>query len=92
MSKKLFPVLPAVLLCLLLVGAVLAQGTATVDWGVISNGGGPAQGDGRLVLNATLGQPIAGYSSNLSLSVGSGYWYGIEGHYRLHLPVVTRNG
>jgi hypothetical protein len=65
----------ALLCCLVVAGAALAQGTATINRWVISSGGAPSSG-GNVTLNDTLGQPIIGPSSGGNVSLGAGYWGG----------------
>jgi hypothetical protein len=78
-------------LSLLLVGVGWSAASDGVDWWVIAGGGGPTQGSGEVVLDATLGQPFIGPSGGDGILVGDGYWYGLwePGHY-IHLPVVLR--
>ena len=55
---------------------VLAQGNSpTINWWVISGGGGTG-GHGNVSINDTLGQPIIGPSSESNVSLTAGYWYG----------------
>lgn len=75
MSKQLASALAGLLLCLLVVGGTLAQGTAIIHRWVISGGGAPSSG-GNVALNDTLGQPIIGPSSGGNVWLGAGYWGG----------------
>ncbi|MBM4461677.1 MAG: hypothetical protein FJ011_28625 [Chloroflexi bacterium] len=61
------------LVLLVAVGAVSAQGGPAVDWWVISGGGAPASGAG-VTLNDTLGQPVIGPSAGGSVALHAGYW------------------
>jgi len=63
----------ALLLCLLVVGATLAQTTPAVNRWVISGEGAPSS-SGNVTLNDTLGQPIIGLSSGGGTWLGAGYW------------------
>jgi hypothetical protein len=79
MNKRRMPILAAVLLVgLALVTGALAQGTASVDWWVVASGGGESSYANEVVVNSTLGQPIIGPSSDKSVALGAGYWYGAQ--------------
>ena len=73
-----------------LVTGVLAQGKASVvDWWVVASGGGESDEAGKVVVNSTLGQPIIGPSSDKSVALGAGYWYGAEGPTAVTLASFT---
>jgi hypothetical protein len=66
--------LVGLLVLLVAVGAVSANGGGpAVDWWVISGGGAPSSG-GNVALNDTLGQPVAGDASGGSVTLHAGYW------------------
>lgn len=76
---------------LLVAGRVLAGPLApAIDWWVVAAGGGPAS-NGNVSVDATLGQPVAGESTNGGVALGAGYWYGAQATYSLYLPVALRN-
>ena len=60
-----------------------------IDWWVIASGGGQSSGGG-FVIQDTLGQPIAGDSSNGGLILQAGYWGGVAPEYPLYLPLLRR--
>ncbi len=62
-----------VLLVLLLVGGVLASGGVELPRAVLSGGGGEVS-SGGLVLNSTVGQPVAGTVENGTLRHCAGFW------------------
>ena len=60
MNRQLTAGLAGLLVMLVVVSAVSANGSGpSVDWWVISGGGAPSSG-GNVTLNDTLGQPIIG--------------------------------
>jgi hypothetical protein len=66
--------LVGLLVLLVAVGAVSANGSGpAVDWWVISGGGGPSSG-GNVALNDTLGQPVIGPASGGNVTLHAGYW------------------
>lgn len=44
---------------------------------VVGGGGGPAD-SGNFSMQSTIGQPLIGYSANISYELSSGYWHGIN--------------
>lgn len=62
---------------------------SAIDWWVVASTGGVASG-GEFAIHDTLGQPIAGASSNGDLSVQAGYWSGVAPEYPLYLPLIQR--
>jgi hypothetical protein len=80
----------ALVIGLALVTGALAQGGASITWWVLGSGGGSAS-RGGVVVNDTLGQPVAGPASYDITSLGAGYWYGIPVEYRILLPLVLRD-
>ncbi len=89
-------VLPVILIAAFGVTATVAQsqGPAFIRW-VIGSGGGPSTAQG-VVLNDTLGQPIAGPSTSAdgSIALMAGYWTGDPGGAggagTVYLPMVVR--
>jgi hypothetical protein len=83
----------------LLVGAALtaraAQASWAVDppvigWWVLSAGGGLSSSS-TVSLNATLGQPMVGTSSNGALMLNAGYWNGLLGSGTMgYLPILRK--
>ncbi len=83
--------LSLLIVALLIAGrAVAAPLAADIAWWVVAAGGGPSSGAGGLVLDSTLGQPIAGESSATGITLGAGYWYGAQAKYSMYLPDVLR--
>jgi hypothetical protein len=80
-------------LSLLLVGTVLANGSATLSWQVLSGGASDSTAEG-VALHATLGQPVVGAVSSTdgSITVGQGMWPGgaATTQYKNYLPLVLR--
>ena len=92
-SKRILlgPVLlAAVVLLLALAGAALALASngTSIDWWVISSGGGRAS-SGAVTLDSTLGQPVTFVSNGGSAWLGAGYWYA-EQPVQLFLPMLRR--
>ena len=58
-------------------GAALAQGGEAIGWWVIAGGGATSTG-GSVDIYDTLGQPVVGRSSNGSVALSAGYWYGVS--------------
>jgi hypothetical protein len=75
------------LACLLLSSAAAAPAPPTIERWVTGGGGGGAI-TGVFTLEATIGQPLAGYGGE---QLCSGFWCGAPGMSRLVLPVVLRN-
>jgi len=88
-------VLVALLCCLILGGAVLAQGSPNYDltWNVVAGGGGTSQSAGY-VLSGTNGQGVAGVSASANYRLGGGFWYGFGMpaalEHRLYLPSILK--
>ena len=85
----------ALILALLLALSISALGAAfasangtTIDWWALSGGGGSASGGG-VTLDSTLGQPIAGVSSEAGTWLGAGYWYA-EQPRQTFLPLIRK--
>jgi hypothetical protein len=79
MSIKIRFLLAFILVIFALLGALGiargfgAGGTPALRWWVLGSGGGPA-GDGSIVVNSTIGQPLVGVPSNNAITIKSGYW------------------
>ena len=67
---------------------VLAAGTLTIDRWVIGGGGGHSEA-GSYVLDATVGQAVAGVTSNAPHELCAGFWCGTE-RYKVFLPLVLK--
>lgn len=67
------------LLGVLLWGAVGAWAAvqASMDWSVISSGGGRHSG-GSIVIEETVGQPAVGQAGAGNVTLEAGYWYGVQ--------------
>ncbi len=83
-------ILLTVAVLLLLTGAVLAQGTPSVDWWVIGGGGGHVE-NGNQALDGTIGQAVVGVVSNDPYELCSGFWCWAAVEYKMYLPVIFRN-
>ena len=60
----------------------------SIDWHVISSGGGPASA-GEVSLNLTVGQSAIGIASSDGGRVDLGYWYGRHTWVR-YLPILVK--
>ena len=90
MSKYKFPLWIAIFLgSVLLAGAVLANGTTSIERYVIGGGGGHAEAGG-VMLDGTFGQPVVGIASNSSDELCSGFWCGVGVEYAVYLPLVLK--
>lgn len=78
---------------LLMAGLFVAPAVAerlegeTIAWWVVSSGGGSSTSGGNVSIESTLGQPIAGSSSSLSIVLQAGYWH-TEQSMQLFLPLL----
>jgi hypothetical protein len=94
MKSKRFVALSAVFLLVLLASAsALAMSSLNyhLDWFVpLSGGGGGQSSSSSYTANFTVGQVAAGASSSASYQAGLGYWYGVEGQYKLFLSTVQK--
>ena len=94
MDRKIRFVIAAALLVgllLLVTVQVYSANNPEIRWYVFGGGGGGGGcSTGQTCLQGTFGQPIAGYASNGSVSVGSGFWYGISRELRVYLPFIRR--
>jgi len=79
----------ALLLAASLGSVALANGTLTIDRWVIGGGGGHSEA-GSYVLDATVGQAVAGMTSNAPYELCAGFWCGM-GRYKVFLPLVLKN-
>jgi hypothetical protein len=88
------------LIVIVLLGGLVVTGRALtvdssnyrLDWftPLTGGGGGPMQSP-HYAVNMTVGQTALGQVSSTNYAVGLGYWYGVDGYYRILLPVVVRN-
>ena len=87
--------LVALLCCLILGGAALAQGSPNygLTWNVVAGGGGTSQSAGY-VLSGTNGQGVAGVSASANYRLGGGFWYGFgmpaAPEHKLYLPAILK--
>lgn len=77
-----------VLLCLA-GGIALAQGTLAINRWHVGGGGGTASG-GNVLIGGTLGQAIAGTSSDGNITLQVGFWAG-RPQANIYLPLVLRD-
>ena len=88
-------VLVALLCCLILGGAVLAQGSPDYDltWNVVAGGGGTSHSP-HFVLSGTSGQGAPGAAFSANYRLGGGFWYGFGMpaalDHRLYLPSILK--
>jgi hypothetical protein len=92
---KIWMMLGALFVSLLMVGTALAQ-APSIDWWVISSGGGSGTADGTS-LDGTVGQWVIGSGTSGTTQLGSGFWGGggAEGPpeapaNQIFLPVILR--
>ena len=86
---KRFLVLTLILILLAVASLALAQtGGYSLDWWTVDGGGG-VSGNGRYILQSTIGQPDAGEMGNGRYALLTGYWDG-PSQYDVYLPVVIR--
>ena len=84
----------ALALGLLLIPAILAQGTPSIDWAVISGGGGSASSGGKS-LDGVIGQWAVSSNVSGTTQLGSGFWggggaeVGRQG-FQLFLPLICK--
>lgn len=57
----------------------------TLDWCVVGGGG-----NASTRLSSTVGQTAIGWSTGAK-QLGSGFWYGVGGDYKLYLPLTVKN-
>ena len=89
MKNRRFTILTIALLSCLLIAAGALAGSPAIDWAALTSGVGAAAG-GEISLDAALGQPITGASSDGSTSLQAGYWYAEEIGSAVYLPQVSR--
>jgi hypothetical protein len=89
--KFLLVIFLAVCLLMGAVQAVRASQTASagIGWWVLSAGGGPSSG-GAVTLNATLGQPFVGTTTNGAVRLNAGYWVAAASGTVIYLPVIRK--
>lgn len=75
---------------LIVVGVARAEGTPTVDWCVISGGGGHMEA-APYSLDTTIGQPVVGAAADTSVEICSGFWCGVGAVHTVYLPLVIKN-
>ena len=83
-------VLVALLCCLVLARAVLAQEGYELSWWTVDGGGGVSSGGGY-TLTGTIGQPDAGGLAGGGYSLPGGFWGGLLSRYGSYLPFLIRN-
>jgi hypothetical protein len=91
--RKSFVIPAALLCCLLLVGVALAQTSTSYDltWNVIAGGGGSISST-SYAINSTIGQPVVGASESENYRTEAGFWGGaLAVEYRIYLPIVLKN-
>ena len=76
MKAKTLILMLAQISVLLVAGSALAQEPVTIDWWILSSGGGVASGEGGVEVNGTLGQPVVGASSADAITLSAGDWHG----------------
>ena len=72
MVRRMFP--PLLVAAALALAYPAIASPPTVDWAVISQGGG-RMSNGTLAMDLTIGEPIAGTTTNGSLQADFGYWW-----------------
>ncbi len=89
-SKKIISWTAAYILTTLMFSVILsAPGSETIDWWVLSSGGGQIS-SGNISLETTIGQAAAGDVSSGGTSLYAGFIYGINGS-TIYLPVVMKS-
>ena len=78
-----------VLTCLVALPVMAAQ-SQSVEWYVISSGGGSTT-NGDYKLSGTIGQSVIGRTSNADLDLCSGFWCKVSDLYKAMLPLILRN-
>jgi hypothetical protein len=78
-----------VIALLLLIGTVFAGGGPYISRYVFGGGGGHLE-MGHYVMDAAVGQAVAGTFGTAPYKLCAGFWCGM-GEYRVYLPVVLRN-
>ena len=95
MSKRKTTASASILLCgLLLSGSALAMSSANyrLDWFTpLTSGGVGASGSANYAANLTVGQTAIGSASSASYRASLGYWCGVEGQWRVYLPLITKS-
>ena len=89
-KKRTIQISVAVLLMLIAAGSALARPLDfDLSWHVIGGGGGHVEA-GDYALDATVGQAVAGVTSNAPYELCAGFWCGM-GRYKVYLPLILRN-
>jgi hypothetical protein len=76
-----------ILICLLVVGAVVATSAPNASWNVMAGGGGKST-SGNIVLQDTIGQPIIGSSSGGNINLNAGFWQVLAVRFSTFLPFL----
>lgn len=81
MRRKIFSPLPALVLCVLVATAALAQsgGTYDLSWNTVDGGGATFSTGSTYSLGGTAGQPDAGSMNGGTYALDGGFWNGIAG-------------
>jgi uncharacterized membrane protein len=92
-KTKKWMLLGALVVSLFLVRTALAQ-TPSIDWWVISSGGGSGTASGTS-LDGTIGQWVVGSGTSGTTQLGSGFWGGggaevAVGESQIFLPIILR--
>lgn len=88
-SKNVLLAIAALLLVLLLSASIAAAGgSPAIPWYVIGGGGGGVS-IGNYQLDSSIGQPVAGMSSNSPYEGCAGFWCWLM-TYHLDLPLLNR--
>lgn len=89
LTSKLGLAVLVVIALLVMAGAALAGGSLGISRHVIGGGGGRAAA-GRYVMDATIGQAVAGTFNTAATEICAGFWCGM-GEYKIYLPVIMRS-
>jgi len=89
--KRLFAIL-FLLICLVQVipsASASPHATNSIDWWVVSSGGGQATA-GNILIQDTIGQPLVGVATAPGNQISSGFWFIEQIENQLHLPLIIR--
>jgi len=91
---RLLLLLLVLLLVLVLTNPAFAMSSANfrLDWLTpgTSGGGGVTAGSTNYAVTLTVGQTAMVSTTSASYSTGLGYWHGLLGPSRLHMPLILR--